>query len=168
MKKSRYLGLFVTVIVCVLSLIVFNFAQSQAKIQKGKPPGKGKPPAYVWSVVIVAGDFALQGGEGVTDYTVDTVEGAVSGKLYDSSEPNIISHMRVIGPMQDQYRTSAVFELYYPDLTQNEVLYQVQFTEDMQIYGAEWNEEQPFHYIDTILNSHLFDEYGTFIYKRCR
>jgi len=173
MKKFlslRFIG-FVVILVFVLSLIVFNFAQSQVEVQKGKPPGKGKgkgkPPAYVWSVVIVDGNFALQGGEGVPDYTVDTVtSGPVSGKLYDSSQTNIISRMRVT-ESQDQYRTSAVFELYYPDDTQGEVLYQVDFTEDMQIYGADWNEEKPFHYIDPILNSHLFVD-GVFQYKRCR
>ena len=162
MEKFRGLRVFVLVPILTFALVfvVFNFVQGQVKTQDkpDKPPGKNKPPEYAWSVVIVDGIFALQGGQGATVYAGD----GGPGLLYDCTQPNIYSHMRVVGPMQDQYRTSAVFEIYYPDITQGEVLYQVDFTEQMQVWvdKAYFVEEWP-SFLDPILN---FD----FYYKPCR
>lgn len=171
MGKFRSLRLFglVSILSFALVFIGFNFVQGQVKTQD-KPPGKNKPPEYVWSVVIVDGPFALQGGAGAEEYT----DGGVTGLLYDCSQPNINSYMRVVGPMQEQYRTSALFELYYPDITQGEVSYQVNFTEYLQVWDElayfvteppTWLYSPP---IDPVLNPDLFDEYGNFLYKRSR
>jgi hypothetical protein len=173
MRKLRYYGLFTcgVVIVFTLSLIAFNFAQSQVKIQPkpDRPPGKVKAPEYEWSIVIVNGDFALQGGTGATVYEGD----GGPGLLYDCSQTNIYSHMRVV-ESQGQYRTSALFEIYYPDITQGEVLYQVNFTEHLKAWDelAYFVSDPPYWQfippIDPDLNPDLFDEEGNFIYKRSR
>ncbi|UCG68007.1 MAG: hypothetical protein JSV09_09200 [Thermoplasmata archaeon] len=161
MEKFRGLRLFcfVTILTFALVFIGLNFVQGQVNTQgkPDKPPGLDKGPEYAWSVVILDGLFALQGGTGAAVYAGD----GGPGLLYDCSQPNIYSHMRVVGPMQEQYRTSAVFEIYYPDSTQGEVLYQIDFTGNIQIYNSYFVTEWP-EFVDPDLNPDFYYKPGRF------
>jgi hypothetical protein len=149
------------VIVFGLTIIGIHIAQAQVKVAKkpGTPPGQDRPPEYEWNVVIVDGPHALLGSTGAEVYSGEGGQGL----LYDCTEPNIYFHMRVVGPVQDQYRTSSRFELYYPDFNQGETLYQVDFTEYLQVWADTAYHTVDFpSYLDPILNPDFAYQPGRF------
>lgn len=109
-RNLRYIG-FAAVIVCVLSLVVFNFAQSQVKIQKGKPPNTVKDN-YTWSVVILDG-FDIQ-VPGICTYDVG---GAYQGWIFDDADPDVMVRVEIRSAPFDageMYWSGFKFELFPP------------------------------------------------------
>jgi len=139
MKKFRNLRLFVfaSVFLFVLSLIVFNYAQSQVEIQKGKPPGKGKPGGgYTWSAVILdepENGVGLQGLDPARYVVADNW----TGWIYEDSEPNInvnVSCKGYPGGGETIYRSNFTLEIFNP----------VQVWLYLDPYQPWWYEDVPF------------------------
>ena len=111
MKKFRNYWLFVRVVVIVslLSLITFNFAQNQVVIQKSKPPHPVKQK-YTWSAVILDG-FGIRGIE------ADRYDDTWPGWVYEDAESNVNVNVEIRrAPFDgvDMYWTRFTLEIFHP------------------------------------------------------
>ena len=147
MKKFCSLRLigFVTIIIFMLSLIVFNFAQSQVEIQKGKPPNTGGDK-YTWSVAILDG-FGIQ-VPGPYTYNV----GEYQGWIFDDSDPNVMVRVEIRWAPFDEgvemYWTRFYLELFPPiqidlDIVEYEAHFYDETSDEKCIYPEDYDGQYP-------------------------